>query len=212
MPDGTGHRRELGLLTCVALGLTIIVGGGIYALPPVLASMLGPHAWLAFAAAAIVVAPIALMTAEAAGTTERAGGSYAYAKDAFGAVVAVPIGWISCASTVLALAALSLAIGGMVAGAAHLDVRPQWIATGMVAAFGFVNAVGARPGARVSNVLAAAKCIPLLAFVAIGLAVFDVRSFAGGAERLAEAGASGFATAVYRCFFALAGFEVLGVI
>jgi amino acid transporter len=71
-----GPRRDLGALTCLALGLTTIVGSGIFALPPQLAASLGPLSFLAFLGAAAVISLIGLMTAEAAGTTDRAGGPY----------------------------------------------------------------------------------------------------------------------------------------
>src|SRR5262249_58295816 len=81
----------------------------------------------------------------------------------------------------------------------------QWIATGEILAFGTVNALGAKPGAAVSNMLTVGKLIPLVLFIVVGLLAFNPASFEGATGRLAAAGAGGFAVAVYRCIFAAGG-------
>lgn len=208
-------RRQLGAFTCVALGLTTIVGSGIYALPPRLAASVGPLSFLAFVGAAVVVALIGLMTAEAGGTTDRTGGAYQYARLAFGPWAGFAVAWLAFVNLVLSWATVSLALVKL------LDVlRPglgsgrsaQGIAAAEILAFGVVNALGARAGAAVSNVLTVAKLLPLLLFCAIGLLAFDPARFAGAAEPLRAAGATGLAVAVYRCIFAAGGFENIGVV
>jgi basic amino acid/polyamine antiporter, APA family len=207
--------RELGAFTCVAIGLTTIVGSGIYALPPTLAASLGPLSFLAFVGAALVVALIGLMTAEAAGTTAEMGGAYQYARLAFGARAGFAVAWLAWVNNILSWAGVSLALVKL------LDVlepglgsgrNAQLIATAEIVALGVINARGARPGAAVSNVLTVGKLVPLVLFIALGFAAFDAARFAGAGERLAAAGAGGFAVAVYRCIWAAGGFENIGVI
>lgn len=208
-------KRALGAFTCLALGLTTIVGSGIFALPPKLAASMGPLSFLAFLGAALVVSLIGLMTAEAAGTTEGHGGAYQYARLAFGAPVGFGVAWLSWVNNILSWATVSLALVKL------MDVlRPglgsgrnaQWIATLEILAFGLVNARGARPGALVSNVLTVAKLVPLFLFVLLGLLAFDPHAFAGAGARLMAAGAGGIAVAIYRCIFAAGGFENIGVV
>jgi basic amino acid/polyamine antiporter, APA family len=210
-----GPRRDLGALTCLALGLTTIVGSGIFALPPQLAASLGPLSFLAFLGAAAVISLIGLMTAEAAGTTDRAGGPYQYARAAFGPAIGFGAGWIAWLNNVISWSVVSLALVKL------LDVlqpglgsgrNAQWIASGQILAFGIINTLGAKPGALVSNLLTVAKLVPLVLFVAVGLLAFDPASFDGATSRLATAGAGGFAVAVYRCIFAAGGFENIGVV
>jgi amino acid transporter len=195
--------------------VTTIVGSGIFALPPKLAASIGPLSFLAFLGAAAVVSLIGLMTAEAAGTTDRAGGAYQYARMAFGPSAGYGIAWIAWVNNILSWAAVSLALVKL------LDVlhpglgsgrNAQWIATAEILAFGIINARGARPGAAVANVLTVAKIVPLVLFVVVGLLAFNPASFHGSTESLAAAGAGGFAVAVYRCIFAAGGFENVGVI
>lgn len=208
-------RRELGAFTCLAIGLTTIVGSGIFALPPKLAASLGPLSFLAFLGAAAVVSLIGLMTAEAAGTTDRPGGAYQYVKMAFGAPAGFAVAWVSWANNVLSWATVSLALVKL------LDVlRPGWgsgqharaVATALLLGLGLLNARGARPGAAVANALTVAKLLPLFLFVVIGLLAFQPARFTGAGPALQAAGLSGFAAAVYRCIFAAGGFENVGVI
>ncbi len=206
----TAARRELGAITCLAVGLTTIVGSGIFALPSQLARGLGPMSFLAFLGAAVVVSLIGLMTAEAAGTTDRHGGTYAYVSDAFGKPLAFSIGWLSWLNNILSWATVSFALVILLDPGSRQTA--QIIATVEIAAFGILNALGARPGAAVSNLLTIGKLVPLVLFVAIGFLAFDPGSFDGSREALSAAGAGGFAVAVYRCIFAAGGFENVGVI
>jgi basic amino acid/polyamine antiporter, APA family len=207
--------RELGGFTCLAIGLTTIVGSGIFALPPLLAAGLGPMSFLAFVGAAILVSLIGLMTAEAAGTTDRHGGTYQYVSMAFGKVPGFAVAWLSWINNMLSWATVSLALVKLVEVVAPSlgdGYFPQLLATTEIVAFGVLNAMGVRPGAAVSNALTIGKLVPLFLFVVIGFLAFQPGSFAGSTDTLAAAGASTFAVAVYRCIFAAGGFENVGVI
>jgi len=207
--------RELGGFTCLAIGLTTIVGSGIFALPPLLAEGLGPLSFLAFVGAAVLVSLIGLMTAEAAGTTDRHGGTYQYVSMAFGKVPGFAVAWLSWVNNMLSWATVSLALVKLVEVVAPSlgdGDFPQLLATAEIVGFGVVNAMGVRPGAAVSNTFTIGKLVPLFLFVVIGLCAFQPASFAGAGHRLAAAGTSTFSVAVYRCIFAAGGFENVGVI
>ena len=208
-------RRELGAFTCAAIGITAIVGSGIFALPPALAASAGPLSFLAFLAAALVISLIGLMTAEAAGTTDRTGGAYEYARLAFGPWTGYGVAWLAWVNLTIAGAWISRALVKLLEVA---DPRlgdgamPEILSSAQLVAFGAINAFGVKPGALVSNALTVSKLVPLALFVLIGLLAFDASSFEGAGARLAAAGTSGFAVAVYRCIFAAGGFECIGVV
>jgi basic amino acid/polyamine antiporter, APA family len=213
--DTPDRRRALGLGTCVLLGLTTIVGGGIFALPSILAGLLGPLSPLAWLGAAVAIVFVGLMTAEAAGTTDEPGGAYQYAKMAFGAPVGFAVGWVAWANTILAWAGISLVLVALLEFLEPGLGSGEWgkaIATVEIVVFGAINAAGVKPGALVSNVLMVAKLVPLVLFIAVGLLAFQPASFAGAGEKLAAAGVGGTAIAIYRCIFAVGGFENIGVV
>ena len=214
-PLATERRRELGTFTAIAIGLTTIVGSGIFALPPVLAASVGPLSFLAFVGAAAVVSLIGLLTAEAAGTTREMGGAYQYARLAFGPTAGFGVAWLAWVNNTLSWAGVSLALVKL------LDVLEPGLGSGrnaqLIASLGIlvltlINVYGVRPGAAVSNILTVAKLLPLVLFVAIGFLAFDATRFAGAGERFVAAGAGGFAVSVYRCIWAAGGFENIGVI
>lgn len=208
-------KRQLGAFTCVLIGLTTIVGGGIFALPPLLASALGPLSFLALGGAAVIAIFIGLMTAEAAGTTDGVGGGYQYAKLAFGAPVGFVFAWLGWINNIMAWTGISIGLvrlldlyqEGLGSG-----TKGKAIATVEIVIFACINACGVKPGAAVSNVITIVKLLPLFFFVVLGLVAFDSSKFDGGIATLQAAGAGGFAIAVYRCFFAVSGFENIGVI
>lgn len=208
-------RRELGPATCVFIGLTTIVGGGIFALPPILATAAGPLSFLSFVGAAVVAVFIGLVTAEAAGTTDATGGAYQYSRLAFGAPVGFFVAWLGWINNIIAWSGISLSLVRLL-DLAHegwgSGVAGRAVATVQVLLFAAINTWGARPGARVSNTITILKILPILFFAAIGLFAFDRARFEGGVEKLTAIGAGGFAITVYRCFFAASGFENIGVI
>ncbi|MFN0207980.1 MAG: APC family permease [Planctomycetota bacterium] len=208
-------RRDLGAATCVLIGLTTIVGGGIFALPPLLATVLGPLSFLSFVGAAVVAVFIGLVTAEAAGTTDATGGAYQYSRLAFGAPAGFFVAWLGWVNNIIAWSGISLALVKLLDLASEglgSGITGSAIATAQIIIFSVINAFGAKPGASVSNVITILKLLPLAFFIIIGMLAFDAARFSGSVEKLTTAGVGGFAISVYRCFFAASGFENIGVI
>ena len=84
-----------------------IVGMGIFALPGLVAGILGPAAILAYLLCLLVVALVGLCMAEAGSRVQSSGGRYAYARVAFGPVVGGVTGaLLVTANTVVGAAAV----------------------------------------------------------------------------------------------------------
>lgn len=215
MDSPAPRPRALGFWTCVLLGLTTIVGGGIYVLPSRLAAGLGPLSPLAFVAAAVVIGFIGLMTAEAAGTTDRQGGAYEYARMAFGSWAGFLVAWVAWFNTVIAWAGICVALSnfaeafrpGLGSGA-----EGKAIASAFLLTFGGLAAAGLRTNAFVNNVLMLAKLVPLTLFVLLGFAALRPGWLDGSESAWTTAGVSGLAAGAYRCIFAAGGFENIGVV
>jgi amino acid transporter len=202
----SGLRRSLSLLDVVALGLNGVIGTGIFFLPGLAAGLMGPASIATMGFAALLAFLIALCFAEVGSHFTGTGGAYLYALEVHGDA----IGWINCGITVTAWAALINGLAGAVAHFAPVleggPLRALFI-VGVMLVLTLVNLRGAKLGAQVANVFTAAKLIPLVAFIAIGLAFIDGARF----SPFAPGGYDNFFEATLLIFYAFVGFEGLVV-
>jgi amino acid transporter len=203
-------RRPLTRLHLAAMGVNAIVGSSIFLFPGLLAGMLGPASIAAFGLTALALAPVALCFAEASSSRDRAGGPSLYAQEAFGPTAGFAIGWLCWIVEVVSWAAISAGLS--------VYAVPFWPALGApwagklvaalsIAALTAVNLLGARPGARLTTALTAAKLLPLLALALAGLP----RLAAAPWRPFAPHGWSPLPGACFLAYFAFQGFEVVPV-
>jgi APA family basic amino acid/polyamine antiporter len=162
--------RELGVRQVAALIFNYIVGAGIFVLPALAASRLGPAAVLAYLVCAVIVGLMVLCFAQAGSRVAATGGPYAYAEAAFGSYVAFLVGALNLLASLLAAGAVSgifassvLALAGVTAPAVRVLVT-----VAVVAAAAVVNIRGLKGGARLVEVATLVKLVPLVAFVLLG--------------------------------------------
>ena len=102
-----GPKRELTLLDCFGLGINGIIGSGIFLLPAALQRRAGGQSPLAWLAVGGLCTLIALCFAEASSRTDRSGGPYRYAVEAFGPLIGFAVGWITMILSRLGYAAVA---------------------------------------------------------------------------------------------------------
>ena len=149
-----------------------IIGSGVFVLPGTVGGSLGWASLWAWAIAAVFAAAIIFSFAEVASRFSGSGGAYLFTEKAFGPFVGLQIGWLSyfvrCISgavqanlfsTYLAefLPWASTRTGGLVTTAVFI---------GMLAV---VNIRSVVSGARLSNVFAVLKVVPLLMLGLLGI-------------------------------------------
>jgi basic amino acid/polyamine antiporter, APA family len=168
--------RAVGGISLAAAIINIIVGSGIFLLPALLFTRMGPSAPIAFLAGALAIVPIALCFAAIGSRAATTGGPYTYVAAAFGpfpGFVAGALMWICNAAS-----------SGAVASALFLQVArawPEfdnagWRATFMVVLYAILialNAFGVKLGARAITVLATLKLTPLFLLASVGLFFVD---------------------------------------
>ena len=202
-------KRVVSRWQIVGLSINDVIGSGIYLLPAATVALLGPFSLWGVVAAGVVVALLVLCYAQAASYFDEPGGSYLYAREAFGRFAGFQIGWMIWLTRISSAAALSNALADAVArfwplagsGAGRISV--------IVLSLGFltaVNILGVRSAARTGVVLVIGKLVPLLLFVAIGLFYIDphlafagTRPDPGDLQRMGEA--------ALLLLYAYAGFE-----
>jgi basic amino acid/polyamine antiporter, APA family len=166
-----GLIRAVGPWALAAGAISMIVGAGIFAAPAQLAAGVGPYAPLVFLGCGLAVGAVAICFAEGGSRVPTSGGAYGLVEAAFGPLVGYVAGtllWVSC---VLACGAIAAALADVVAGVVppHLVAPARGaVIIGVIGAVALVNIGGVARGARLVEVMTAAKLIPLVVFVAAG--------------------------------------------
>ena len=205
-----GLRRALGRWDLTAIGVNLVIGGAIFALPAALAANAGTWSpWLtALAGGASML--IALCFAEVGSRFEGTGGSYLYTRAAFGRFAAFEVGWLMWLTRVTSWASviniLVSSLGFYLPAMSRSGPRAATIAV-ITAAIAAVNVRGIRQSSLVLNVLTVAKLTPLVIFIVLGVFEVDVSRLSGGrTPSLHE-----FATTGLLLIFAFGGYEVVPV-
>ena len=172
--------KKMGFWQCWGMSVGVMIGSGIFLLPTVLApygwiSLLG---WLLTSAGTIV---LALVLARLAGTTDRAGGPYAYVRESFGDLAGFLIGWGYWVGVVFGVTAIAVGFAGYM-GAVFPIFAANSFTQALVAAAGigaltWVNVKGVSEAASVQLALTILKIIPLVVIICLGIAYGDIDNF-----------------------------------
>jgi amino acid transporter len=201
--------RALGRWTLVALVINGVIGSGIFGLPDDIARELGPQALWAYALAALGVGALMGVYAELGSRYPEAGGSYLWARDAFGRFAGLQMGWFTWLTRLASAAANAnlfvVYLGEFWPGATAAGPRAAVLGA-LVVGLAAVNVRGVAAGARVANVFTVAKLLPLLALAAGG--VWLAAAAPAAAAPLSPApGAGAWLNACVVLLFAYGGFE-----
>ncbi|MCW0425891.1 APC family permease [Xanthomonas sacchari] len=204
-----GLVRAVSRWQIVGLSINDVIGSGIYLLPAATAALLGPLSLWAVLLAGVAVALLVLCYAQAASYFDEPGGSYLYAREAFGRFAGFEIGWMIWLTRISSAAALSNGLADAVVrfwpaaagGGARLG-----IVIGSLGLLTAINVIGVKSAARTGVALVIGKLVPLLLFVAIGVFYVDWSwAFSGKTPDPHDVGNLGEAALLL--LFAYAGFE-----
>ena len=166
-----------------------------------------PWAWIA---AALGMALVVASFAEVASRFTRAGGTYLYARVAFGRFAGIEMAWLTylvrltAAATNANLFIIYLAeFWPRATGPVESRVLLALVLLPLAAA----NYRGVRGGVSTSNVFAAAKLVPLLLFVVAGLFVMGTGDGMRAAPAVVQADAGTWLEMILLLVFAYGGFE-----
>jgi amino acid transporter len=200
-----GLRRQLTLFDVLCIGVNATVGSGVFALPDDMYRVMGGYSPLAFLLCALMLMPVALCFAELSGRHVDTGGTYLYARNAFGNHVGFVVGWFCWANTFVSWAAnatLFVELAGI-----GSSISSSTLSAGLVLALGIVNYFGVKLGARIVNLMVIGKVGAILCFLVVAIAAFDPSRLGGALPH----GALGVGQGIYLALFPLQGFEVTPV-
>jgi amino acid transporter len=189
-----------------AITINLIIGAGIFGLPSKVTALIGNYTLFAFVACAIIVAFIVLCFAEVSSRFQTTGGSYLYAHEGFGAVVGFEVGWLYWIVRITTFAAncnlLVAYLGFFFPSANHGFWRVLLISL-VVLILTWVNYVGVRQSAILTNIFTVGKIVPLLVFALVGLFFIQPENFSFTNTPTNES----FSGAILILIYAFSGFE-----
>ncbi len=205
-------RQDLRLPDFTLLVVGAVVGDGIYVVGSMGARFLGPAQIVAWMVGGLLAALIALAFVQCSKIDPEVGGSYAYARKAFGPFVGFLAGWSLYFGEWVAISAFPLAFTTYFATLVAPLSGPEALVlrVGLIGAVTAVNLAGVRQGARANDFLTLAKLLPLLAVAVLGLifAMTHAGQASGHLSPFAPLGWGSFGRAMLPIFWAYAGFEL----
>src|SRR5688572_31294588 len=164
--------RGVGKWDFTAIMINGIIGAGIFGLPGKVYAQIGSYSLIAFALCAVIVGLIVLCYAEVASRFSTTGGSYLYAREAFGPAVGFEVGWLFWIVRIATFAAncnlLITYLAFFVPGANEGGFRIIFVSL-VLLIITVVNLVGIRESALMTNIFAVGKLLPLLVFAIVGV-------------------------------------------
>jgi amino acid transporter len=205
--NDTGLVRGIRRWDLVAVAINGIIGAGIFGLPSKVFALIGSYSLFAFIACAIVVALVILCFAEVGSRFKDSGGPYLYAREAFSPIVGFEVGWLMWLARLTAFAAnLNLFVDYLAyfLPSATTPILRNSIIIAVVALLTFVNVLGVRDTARVSNIFTVGKLIPIVLFIAVGVFFISPQNFTFDAPLAYKT----FSASVLTMVYAFSGFEM----
>lgn len=176
-PKTTGDEglvRAIGPWSLGANTVNLIIGAGIFTLPAIVATTLGPAAVVAYLVCGVLILLVLLCYVELGTRVTRSGGTVAYIEDAFGPLA----GFLAWAVYSIGYNSAAVAAIAHVMLDAIATVVPPLAGTGPVraaaivlffAGFAAINIRGVRSGTRLSFVTTTAKLLPLFLVILGGV-------------------------------------------
>ncbi|MCX4647869.1 APC family permease [Streptomyces sp. NBC_01446] len=216
-----GLRRSMGLTQLTLLGISSVVGTGIFFVLGTAVPKAGPGVVLSFVVAAAVAGLAALCYVELAGAIPVAGSTYSYTYASLGEGAAYLVAWCLILEYGVAVSTVAVSWGqylneltDALFGFTLPDAISQPPGAGgvvnipalvVVLLCSLLLARGTRESARLNAVMVCVKLSVLVLFVAVAFTAFRAGHFADFAPH----GASGIGVAASAVFFSYVGFDTV---
>lgn len=191
MTESVAPKRQMTFWDCLGIGINGIIGVGIFFSTAKIWRQAGGQAPWAWLITGIFCSLVALCFAEAASRTDRSGGPYRYAHQAFGPSFGFAVGWVILLSVILGYSAVAKGFSELlfdlfwplpqgappdtvreiIWGSLHISRSLFTTSVGilLVVFLGIINMIGVEFGAKTSFFISLVKTIGLLLFIGVGL-------------------------------------------
>jgi APA family basic amino acid/polyamine antiporter len=179
----TADRRSLGLATTTSIVLGNMVGSGVFLLPATMAAY-GAYSLWGWGVSTVGALFLAWVFSNLSRRLPKAGGPYAYPREAFGDFAGFQVAWIYWLSIVGTNAAIAVAFASyLVTFIPSLATNPvngtlaalaaTWVLTG-------INILGVKAAGRLQLITVVLKLTPLVALAVFGIGHFSSATFNSG--------------------------------
>lgn len=200
-------RRDLNLLSAVAVGLGAIIGAGIFVVTGVAAGVAGPGFLVGLLIAGFVATLNALSSAQLAAAYPQAGGAYEYGYRVLHPWLGFAAGWTFLISKLAAGGTVAIGFAGYLAALfPFIPERPAAVAA--VIFLSLVNYFGIRKTGNLNLVIVSVSLVALLYFVIAGIPSFE----AANLQPFAPGGTGGILRSAALLFFAYTGYARLATL
>lgn len=165
--------RELGFKEALSIGLGGTIGGGVFSVLGIAAGFAGPAAILSFAFGGILAILIGYSYSKLALKYQSAGGSYTYAKEAFGKYIGGAFGWLLWTGYIASCSLYAYTFGAFFAhmvlkeGSPYANIVSAIFASVLILFSTLINLVGVKETGKSQNIIVLIKVIILVGFVVI---------------------------------------------
>jgi len=214
-PKAPELPRVLGLVSVVGIVIGAMIGSGIFINPANIAREVGtPALMLAVWIAGGVLSFFgALAVSELGAVYTQAGGVYVYLREAYGPLIAFLFGWaiflVIEAGTVATLA-VGFASKYLPYFVKMSGLQTKVVAVSLIAVLAFVNILGAKKGAILTNVLTSVKFLGLVGVCVVVFIFADGSTgnfFSSGSPAAKAGGVGSFGIALVAALWAYKGWE-----
>jgi len=204
-------REKLGLFDVVNLVIGAVIGSDIYVATAFGMKQMGPASILVWIVAGVFAIITAIAFAVCARYVRKAGGPFAFVREAFGHFPAFVSGWLLWLAELAGLCVFPLAFVLYLQFFIPMDFFAKTAAIALFLAFLFLtNYYGIKKAAKVNDALTILKLLPLLLIILLGAWVFltaPATAFANFSP-FAPFGFEGFGEVLVLIFWAFVGFEI----
>ncbi|MBK5114435.1 MAG: amino acid permease [Candidatus Heimdallarchaeota archaeon] len=215
--------RELGFKEALSIGLGGTIGGGVFSVLGIAAGFAGPAAILSFAFGGVLAILIGYSYSKLALRYQSAGGSYTYAREAFGKYFGGAFGWLLWTGYLASCSLYAYTFGSFFAhmilpeDSVHITWVAGFFAAVLIALSTVINLVGVKETGKSQNIIVLIKVIILVGFVIITIpAAFrnlgNLTPFFADAERNPLDIVTGLAMAVVGTSLLFVAFEGMELI
>ena len=207
MQETVGFRRNIGLFLAVMIGIGAMMGPGIFALPGVVAGMLGPLGILVYLAMGILTVFTALNYSELGAAIPLAGGGYSFTSRTLPRPLAFLTGWFFWIGNTLACAMYAVVFALTVRAYFWPGASMALLAIAVAAVFTVLNIRSMSEAIKVITVMNLIELAILVGIAALG--AFDVE--APNLTPVAPMGWAPFMPAMALIYISYVGFELITV-